>query len=409
VKGLQQIDQEYTPRDLDWRNAGRLVLATELAKAGAFAEAEQFVEDLPATQRDAFFAGEAVELAAAGKLTEAKAAITKLPRLEQRRSTCLRATVAVLCKQGTGAAAQFAHGNTDLESGSAESVIARAAAWMGQVEESDSDNPFGRLAESEPAPDLSEINRQLYIYKAFPRRQMRTGGADPFSPPQFMTIDDQEFSATRAHAKQLVAQTWDAASLAESLKALHGSVATEQFRQQAETYTAFAALAAVAGDENQTAAFAESAAAAAERINFRYCGTQTRVFLPALVQSGRSDLAIQFLRRLLAVDTYERFAASKVAHSLVVAGEEKRVGDLLSIVGTDADRAAVCLGAARGCIAMAQPTSELPCVCDEWDLIAKLRIKGGDNFPRSEWDDHNTGYVGSLGHGAPIWLQSRSW
>ena len=409
TNGLQQIEREYAPRENDWLQAGRLVLATELAKAGAFAEAQQLAETLPATLRDAFVAGEAVELAAAGKLVEAKMAITKLPRLEQRQPAWLRATVAVAFKQGAAAATDFAGGNDEVESVSAEQVIARTAAWMGQVYEPDSSNPFWQRAESGFSPDLSEIERQRCVYKALPKRQVRPGGIDPFSPPDFITIDDQEFRATFAHAQELVAESWDAASLAEGLKPLHGSVATEEFQQQVNLYTALATLATVAGDKKQAAAFAGSAAAAAERVDFRSCGPQTRIFLPTLALSGRSDLAVQFLRRLVAADTHERFPASKVAHSLVVAGEEKRVDELLSIVGNDPDRAAVCLGATRGCIAMTQPTDELPLVRDEWDLIAKLAIKGDEYFPRSEWADQRTGYRDSLGHGHPLWLEPRTW
>ena len=113
-----------------------------------------------------------------------------------------------------------------------------------------------------------------------------------------MEIDDYDFKPSVELAKELVAEPWDAASLHESLKSLQGSAPAEDFRQQTDRYTALAAVAMVAGDKTQAAVFAESAVAAAERIDFRFCGPHTRVLFPTIVQSGRSDLALQYLRRL---------------------------------------------------------------------------------------------------------------
>jgi hypothetical protein len=410
LNGLKQIEREFTPRDNDSLNAGRLLLATELAKAGSFAEAEQIVDLLPATLRDAFFAGEAVELAVAGKFAEAKAAIFKLPLKEQRDAASLRAAAAVAFSKGAAAANELLQGNDDLQTALADTVVASASAWAGKMDEA-AQNPFAafdQFAASEPS-GVDEIKRQASIHRAFPTYSANPGGVDPFSPPAFMEIDDHEFKPSIKCATELVAEPWDAASLSESLKSLQGSVPSEDFRQQTDRYTALAAVAMGAGDKTQAAAFAESAAAAAERIDFRFGGPHMRILFPIMVQSGRSDLALQYLRRLLSVTTLEKFTASQVAHALVSTGEAPRVDEVLSNVANDAERAAVCLGAARGWLALAHPADKLPLVRDEWDLIARLEIRGDNNFPLSQWDDRRTGCLGSLVYGNPLWLDSKDW
>jgi uncharacterized protein (TIGR03067 family) len=411
VNGLKQIEREFTPADNDSLQAARLLLATELAKAGAFAEAELVADLMPATLRDAFFAGEAVELAVAGKIAEARAAISKLPLKAQRDAASLRAAAAVAFYKGPAAASELLQGNDEVQTPGSDTVIASASAWAGKTEKAEP-NPFaafGQSAASEPTSGVDEVKRQASVHRAFPTHSVHAGGVDPFSPPAFMQIDEYEFKASIESAKELVSEPWDAASLRESLKSLHGSAPAEDFRQQTDRYTALAAVAMVAGDKTQAAAFAEIAAAAAERLEFRSCGPHVRVLFPIMVQSGRSDLALQYLRRLLSVATLEKFAASKVAHALVSAGEAPRVDDVLSIVVDDAERAAVCLGAARGWLALAHPADKLPLVRDEWDLIAKLNIKGDTNFPRSEWDNRISGYVGSLAYGNLLWLEPKTW
>lgn len=411
MKGLEQIEREFAPRDNDSLQAGRLLLATELAKAGAFAQAEQIVELMPASLRDAFFAGEAIELAVAGKFAKAKTAIAKLPRQDQRDAAWLRVAAAVAFYKGAAAAGKLVLANDELQKLGTQAVINNASAWARTLEDVEQ-NPFAgfdQFATSGISPEVAKIKRQASIHRAFPTRSARPGGVDPFSPPAFLEIEDYDFKASLEYVKELVAEPRDASSLREALKSVQGSIPAEDFRQQTDRYTALATVAMVAGDKTQAAAFAESAAAAAERLDFRFCGPHTRVLFPTMVQSGRSDVALQYLRRLLAVESLERFPGSKVAHALVTAGEERLVDEVLSVVAEDAERAAVCLGAARGWLALAQPADGLSLVQNEWDLIAKLQIRGDTNFPRTEWDDRRTGYLGSLVHGHPLWLEPRNW
>ena len=132
LNGLKQI-REFTPRDNDSLQAGRLLLATELAKAGAFAAAEQIVDLMPSTFRDAFFAGEAVELAVAGKITEAKAAISKLPRQEQRDAAWLRVAAAAAFHKGAAAAAELLRDNDELQTLGPDAIVASASAWAASL------------------------------------------------------------------------------------------------------------------------------------------------------------------------------------------------------------------------------------------------------------------------------------
>lgn len=390
LKVIRKIEHEFPPRMP--RDEYYATLAFELSKAGAFEAADEISKVLPTSLRQAVLASKAIDLADKGRDEQAVAAIDQITR-SGARDALIHRLIATLVWRGNGSAAQELAQKIepDYEQQAAHQVIQTTKDWMSKP----NDPASGFTASSYFAQVATLMN-------AFPPTEKRDGGVDPFEAyANFPVTPGISYDKSGArHLDDVSRKILDVASMGWNRQSLESAneqnVSTASFDNSADLETAllkFTALTAVAesiGESKMAGEFAVKGLQVASKLGFEQHSRLTTYLMTTAARNGHGDTVLSVLKqsRIDAIAYEDRTADSfddstlsgRVAFAFAVSGQPEIVEAMLKDAPTPEERSIICLGAARGSLAITRPVKFLPVVEDIDQLLDYILLPNDPMF-----------------------------